>query len=223
MKKKTIIIISLVSAVISLIYVLLTYFGLTRYIGLYMFPTEGYSKHYKNLDKIGKHKTVISMTATPKQMNKLTHTIKSLLDQTVKVDIISVIVPYGDQYRLPKELNDSVSVFRCGSNQGLLNCLLPAVMRESESTTRIITLGAGTAYGKDFIEMLLEESDKNHDKIIYVNNKNYMDLTKGIIFSTKFFNEDFVDIPKEGVNGNKWINDYFKDKKKKRINYGGEL
>jgi hypothetical protein len=220
MKKKTIIIISLVSAFFSLIYVLLTYFGLTRYIGLYMFQMEGYSKHYKNLDKIGEHKIIISMTATPKQMSQLTHTIKSLLDQTVKVDLISVIVPYGDQYVLPKELKDSVSVFRCGSNKGLLNCLLPVIMRESESTTRIITLGTGKAYGKDFIETLLEESDKNPDNIIYVNNKNYMDLTKGIVFSTKFFKEDFIDIPKEGVNGNKWINDYFKDKKKKRINYG---
>ena len=219
MEKKTIIIISLVSAVFSLIYVLLAYFGLTRYMGLYMFSTEGYSKNYKNLDKIGKHRTVISLTATPKQMKKLTHTIKSLLDQTVRADLISVVVPYGNQYKLPKELKDSVAVFRCGQDRDLLNCIIPAITRESESTTRIITLGAGRAYGKDFIETLMEESEKNPEKIIYMNNKNYMDLTKGIVFYTKFFKEYFLNTPK-GVNGNKWINDYFRNFPKKRINYG---
>jgi hypothetical protein len=218
MEKKTIIIISLISAVFSLIYVLLTYFGFTRYISLYMFSVEGYSKNYKNLDKIGEHRTIISMTATPKQMRELNHVIKSLLDQTVKVDLISVVVPYGNNYKLPNKLKDSVSVFRCGQDQGLLNCLLPTVMRESESTTRIITLGACTAYGKDFVETLLEEAEKNPDKIVYENNKNYMDLTKGIVFSTTFFKEDFFNIPKS-MNGNIWINDYFGDFPKKRIKY----
>ena len=127
MEKKTIIVISLVSAIFSLIYVLLTYFGLTRYVGLYMFSTEGYSKKYKNLDKLGKYKTIISMTATPKQMEKLTHTIKSLLDQTVRVDLISIVVPYGNNYRLPDELKSSVVVIRCDKDQGMMNIYKEAI------------------------------------------------------------------------------------------------
>lgn len=218
MEKKTIIVISLVSTIFSLIYVLLTYFGLTRYIGLYMFSIERYAKNYKNIDKIGKYKTIISMTATPKQMKKLTHTIKSLLDQTVRVDHISIVVPEGNNYKLPEELKKYVMIFRCSKDQGLMNCIIPAVMREEESTTRIITLGAGKAYGKDFIEILLEESEKNSEKIIYSNDKDYMDLTKGIVFSTMFFKKDFL-TPSKDLKGNEWINYYFKGFPKKRISY----
>jgi hypothetical protein len=219
MEKKTIIIISLVSAVFSLIYVLLNYYGITRYLGLYMFSIEGYTKNYKKLDKIGKHKLVISLTATPKLMTNLSHVIKSLLDQTVRVDLISVVVPYGNNYQLPTNLKNSVSVFRCGQDKQLLNCLIPTVMRESESTTRIITLGSDTAYGKDFIETLLESSEKYPNKIIYENNKDVIDLNKGVVLSTKFFTENFLNVPKK-MNGNKWVNDYFKNFPKHRIKYG---
>lgn len=219
MEKKTIIIISLFSAVFSLIYVLLNYYGIIRYICLYMFSIEEYTKNYKNIDKIGKHKNIISLTATPKQMNELSHVIKSLLDQTVRVDLISVVIPYGDNYRLPNDLKNLVSVFRCGQDQGLLNCLIPAVIRESESTTRIITLGADKVYGKDFIETLLEESEKYPDKIIYENNKDDIDLNKGVVFSTEFFTEDFLNVPK-GMNGNNWVNEYFYNFPKHIIKYG---
>jgi hypothetical protein len=221
MEKRTIIIISLISAVFSLIYVLISYYGLIRYILLHIFPLQGYSENYKKLDKIGEYRNIISLTATPQQMGKMTHTIKSLLDQTVKVDIISLIVPQGNDYKLPEELKNYVSLFRCNQNQGLLNSLSTAIERESESTTRIITLGSDMIYGKDFIETILEESEQNPNDIIYVNNKkNYMDLTKGIVFSTKFFNENFLKYTKnENGNGNEWINEYFKDFKKKKVNY----
>ena len=219
MQKKTIIIISFISAILSLIYVLLNYYGFIRYMGLYMFPVEGYSKNYKNLDKIGKDRTIISLTATPEQMKKLSTVIKSLLDQTVRVDLISVTVPYGDKYKLPKELEGTVSLFRCGKNRSLLNCLSPVVSRENESTTKIITVGTDTIYGKDFIETLLEESEKNPDAIIYSSGdaKDNIDISKGVVFCTKLFNKDFID---EGdIGGNEWVNTYFKDTPRKWVNY----
>ena len=219
MEKKTIIIISVLSAIFSLIYVVLSYYGLTRYIGLYLFSTEGYTKNYKKLDKIGNYKTVINLTATPNQISKLSHVIKSLLDQTVRVDFISLIIPDEIEYHLPKNIDKSILVLRCGQDQGILNCLVPSILKETESTTRIITLGADTAYGKDFIETLMEESEKYPDKIIYANNKDVIDLNKGVVFSTKFFKTDFIDIP-GGVEGNKWVNQYFKDFPKQRITYG---
>ena len=218
MQKKTIVIISLLSAIFSLIYVLLNYYGLIRYFSLHIFPTERYIKNYQNLDKIGNNRTIISLTVTPEQMMKLTPTITSLLDQTVKVDQISITVPYGDQYRLPYKIKNDVSVFRCGKDQGILNCLIPVIMRETESTTHIITLAGDKIYGKDFIEELLETSEKHPDKIIYENNKKTIDLNKGVVFSTKFFNEDFLDIPK-GMDSNRWVNDYFETHSKKKIRY----
>jgi hypothetical protein len=219
MEKKTIIIISLLSAIFSLIYVVLSYYGLTRYIGIYLFSTERYVKNYKKLDKIGNYKTVISLTATPNQMSKLSYVIKSLLDQTVRVDFISLIIPDEIDYNIPKDMDKSILVLRCGQDHGILNCLVPSILKETESTTRIITLGAGTIYGKDFIETLMEESEKYTDKIIYANDKDVIDLNKGVVFSTAFFKSDFVDIP-QGVEGNKWVNEYFKDFPKQRITYG---
>lgn len=219
MEKKTIIIISLISAILSLIYILLSYFGLLRYAQLYLFPVEKYTKKYQNLDKIGDNRTIVSLTVTPDKMKKLTPTIKSLLDQTVKLDLFTVIIPYGNEYKMPVKLKDSVSIYRCGEDRKELNSLIPTLSREGESTTKIITLESGKVYGKDFIEVLLEESEQNPDKIIYVNDTDYIDLNKGVVFSTKFFDSKFIDPPK-GVNTNKWVNDYFKDFPKKRISYG---
>ena len=79
-------------------------------------------------------------------------------------------------------------------------------------------MGDNTIYGKDFIETLMEKSEKYPDSIIYSNNSNIIDLTKGVVFSTKFFNTDFIEVPK-GVNGNKWVNDYFKNFPKEKIIY----
>ena len=215
MEKKTIIIISLLSTVFSLIYVLLSYFGFTRYLGMYFFSIEKYGKNYKNLDKTGKDRVVISLAITTKQKSKLSKVIKSLLDQTVRVDLITLIVPNKSDYQY---IENFVSIFKCGKDQGILNCLIPSIIRENESTTRIITLGDNTIYGKDFIETLMEKSEKYPDSIIYSNNSNIIDLTKGVVFSTKFFNTDFIEVPK-GVNGNKWVNDYFKNFPKEKIIY----
>lgn len=218
MEKKTIIIISIISAIFSLVYMLLNYFGLLRYLALYIYPVESYSKNYKNLDKIGSNKTVISLTVSKDQLNNLTHCLKSLLDQTVKVDLISVIIPYGTNYKTPNEIKNSISVFNCGKDNGTLNCLLTAVTREAESTTKIITLEGNKIYGKDFIETLLEESNKNPNSIIYSNNSNIIDLKKGVVFKTDFFKTDFLDVP-DKVNYLSWINTYFKNHPKIQISY----
>ena len=152
-------------------------------------------------------------------MDKLVNVVKSLLDQTVRVDLISVIISDKEKYKLPKNLKNSISLFKCGQNNGILNCLIPTITRESESTTQIITLGSQQIYGKDFIETLLEKSEKFPNDIIYKNNKNNkIELTKGVVFKTNFFNEDFFNIPKN-ISGSEWINKYFKDFPKKRIEY----
>lgn len=219
MEKKTIIIISMISAVISMIYLVLQYFGLIRYTGLYLFSPERYIKNYKDLDKIDKtNRTVIALTSTPEKMKNLTPVIISLLDQTVKVDLISIVVPYGSQYKLPKNLKDAVTIFRTTRNKGDLTPILSSLIREGESNTKLIILGDNTIYGKDFIEQLIDESNKNPTKIIQVNDKNSINLKKGTVFKTDFFKDDFLNIGKDD-NYNKWINEYFKNFPKKRIIY----
>lgn len=220
MDKKTIVAISLVIAIISLVYMLLSYFGLVRYAGMYLFSTESYTKNYSNLDQVDKDKRVIiSLTATEKEMKKLTPVIKSLLDQTVKVNLISVVVPYGKKYKLPKNLKDSVSVYKTGINYKDLNAVIPAALREGEATTQIIALGADKIYGKDFIEELLETAKKNPEHIVYCNNKDEeMCIRKGILFPIDVFTEEFFNLPKN-TDSKDWVNKFFKGQKKTKIEY----
>jgi hypothetical protein len=226
MEKKTIIIISLLSAVFSLIYILLNYFGLIRYLYMYIYPIEGYINKYKNLDQINKeNKVIISLIATDKQLENITHVIKSLLDQTVRVDLISIIIPQTNNYVLPKNLSKTVAIYKgCDekAKTGNLNCLLSTIAREGEITSKIITLGADVIYGKDFIETILDTSEKNPDSVVYVNSgkNNYIELEKGAVFSIGFFEKDFMDIPSD-VHANEWVNNYINNKgiKKVKVNY----
>ena len=89
MEKKTIIIISVVSIIISLIYILLNYFGLLRYMGMYLYSPSTFGEAYKKLDEGDKNnRIVISLTTTPENLKNITPVINSLLDQTVKVNLI---------------------------------------------------------------------------------------------------------------------------------------
>jgi hypothetical protein len=198
-----------------MIYVILDYFGIIRYIKLYLYSPEQYIKDYKKLDKIYKDKVVISLTTTPDNMKKLKPVINSLLDQTVQVDLISLCIPEGnDEYKLPSELKDAVAIFRCGNDQEL-NPLISTIMREGESTTSIIVLGDDYVYGKDFVETLIEESNKNPNDIICVGNS--INLKKGALFKTDFFKEDFLE--KNNQTPDEFVNDYFKNHKQIHINY----
>lgn len=212
MEKKTIIILSLISAVLSFFYMIFDYYGCFRYVAIQMFPVERYFNNYKNIEKINNHRVVISIQS---KCNLNSKTIKSLLDQTVAVDFISITLPKSNTYELPENLSKcGIALFKCSKDNGKLNCLISAVLREGETTTKIITLKNNIIYEKDFIERLLEESEKNTDSIIYINPKsNNIKLGKGVVFSTKFFNKDFVD----NVKNEKELNEYLKDIPKKKI------
>ena len=217
MERKKIILISLVITIISMIYLLLDLFGFIRYIKLYMFSTTKYIKDYKNLNKNYKDKVVISLTTTPDNMKNIKYVINSLLDQTIKVDSILLCIPYGSEYKVPIELKDAVSIIRCGK-KGQLTPLNVAINNEGESTTKIIILGDNCIYGKDFIETLIETSNENPNDIICVGNS--INLKKGAVFNTDFFNVDFLDdnIENTIIPFDK-INNYFKNHKKKYIKY----
>jgi hypothetical protein len=186
---------------------------------LYLYSHKSYVENYKQLDKIEKtNRVVISLTTTPEKMKHLTPVINSLLDQTVKVDLISLVVPDENGYDLPNNLKDSVTIFKTQQNNGCLTPLLSSLIREEESTTIIIILGDNQIYGKDFIETLLEESVNNPTSIIYMNKKDSIDMKRAVLFKTEFFDSYFLDIS-ENDDPEKWINDYFENHDKKKISY----
>lgn len=223
MNKKNIIILSLLSAFFSLLYILSNQFGLFRYISMFIFPIEKYVNNYKNLDKIT-NKIIISIITTDKQLDNIKYTIKSLLDQTVKVDLISITLPHDNKFILSPELAKTVVIYKCGDEKTVtsnLNCLLSTIFREGETTTKLITLKGGVIYGKDFIETLLNSSEKNPDTIIYINSiKDSIDLEKGALFNMGIFDDKFNNIS-DNVDANEYINKYIHEKsyKKLKINY----
>ena len=174
-------------------------------------------KNYQRLeDGDSNCRVVISLTTTPEGLKNIKPVINSLIDQTVKINMICIIVPYGDNYILPDNLKNSVLLYRTGKNYGLGNCIIPNVIREGENNTKIITVGDNTIYGKDFIEILLDKSDKNPNSVIYHDNKqNGFNLEKGVVFNINQFDEDFVKMP-ENSDSNMWIYNYLD---KKDINF----
>ena len=163
MGTKAYVTISLITSIISLIYTILSYYGITRYLKILLSSPKKYIKKYGKLDIGDKDRVIISMSTSS---SKIRPVINSLLDQTVKVDLIAINVPYGKKYKLPKDLEDAVALYRTSKPYGSSTCLIPAVMREGEKTTKIITVGDNVIYGKDFIEVLLKESKKHPNDIV---------------------------------------------------------
>lgn len=223
MDRKTIIILSLISALVSLIYILLSNYGLLRYVYIYINSIENYTQNYNKLPNMGgKNRTIISINNVYTNKNDIIKntkkTLKSLLDQTTKLNLISIVLHKSKQTEFPQNMKSAMQVFNCSKDMKQLNCLITSINRELESTTRIITLSNDTIYGKDFIEELLGMTEKHKNSIIYNNNKDVIDLNKGAVFYTDFFSKDFFDVPSD-TNSEDWVNTYFKNFPKKRINY----
>ena len=219
MKRKTIIILSLISAIFSIVYVILSNYGLLRYAYIHMHSVEYYTKNYKKLLNIGDNRIIISINnvySDEKDIIKNTEkTLKSLLDQTVKVDLISIVLPKSIK-NIPNNIKDSIKFINCSIDNKDLNCIISSINREQESNTRIIILSNDTIYGKDFLEELLLTSDKNKNSIVYNNKTDSIDINKGVVFYSDFFGKDFFNIKS---NPKYHINSYFKNFPKVRINY----
>ena len=219
MQKKTIIILSIVSSILSLIYIIFSYYGLLRYTSLYMYSSESYQRNYNKLEHGNekKSKIVVSLSAT--NIKKIKPLINSILDQTIRVDLIYIVVSPKQKYKLPNNLKNIVFLIKSGKNYREAANLIPILSREEDSSTILITLGNNTIYGKDFLENLLDESKNHHDSVIYVkNNTNKINLNSGSLFKINFFDEEFLNLP-TNINPHNWIDNYLKDKPKHEIKY----
>ena len=218
--KKALAIISIITSLISLLYLCLSYKGIIRYSELYIKSTKKYENDYKKLEYFDKNKrVVVSLAPSLKELKNIEAVIKSLLNQTVKVNLISITFPYGDKYKIPVSIKDSVAVYRTNTDYGDLNSIIPTAIREGEANTQIIVLGADKIYGENFIEEILEKAKENPDNIIYCNNKeNKCCIKQGILFPINIFSEDFFNCPKN-IDSDEWTNKILSNKTKTRIKY----
>jgi len=208
MSKKTKLIVSLILSVIVLIYIVLEYYGIIRYYKLHWFSTEKYVKSYSSLEKADKNKVVLTFSCPVEKLKNLKPFINSLLDQTVKVDEIALTIPFKNVDKIPAYLSEILTVDGYSKDYGDKSCMICPILRETEANTKIIIVDPDMVYSKEFVQDMVDESNKNPDKIVYGKGK---DPKFGILIKPGFFDgkDDCV-----SCSGKKdcidWLNSYCK-------------
>ena len=162
-----------------------------------------YIKNYKNKRKITDDKVVVSFTTTPDRIEKIKPMLNSILDQSVKIDQISMNIPEeskNKKYNVPKEYKNVCNVYKAGKDYGPGTKYIPTLLRESECGTKIIIVDDDQLYGQDLIQKLLEESERNPDKCIYAGDK--FSGAGGILIKPEFMSDVNHDICDD-----KWLED----------------
>ena len=199
MNKKQWIIFSIVTSFLSLIFSILTYFGIIRYINMYLFSTSNYANSYKTLERAKNDKVVINININPNKNYISYAVINSLLDQTVKVDEINI---FSDN---PIILPDTKGIVKRHKTYKNYCAALPCIMKETNKNTIIIFLNDNKIYGKDFIQDLIETADKDSSKNCAISCGLSKDKT--ILTRTGFFDIDTTNISKD-YNTADFINTY---------------
>ena len=193
MQKKTIIILTIVSTLLSLIYIILLYFGLTRYLSLRIKSSKKLIENYSKIPRVDNNtRTIISFTTVPDRINKIQPMINSILDQTKRVDQIVLVIPYkykDKKYDIPQFVKDVANVVPSGKDYGQGTKFIPVLLREKECDTIIIALNDNVIYGADFIETITDEA-KTHPDTVITDNKKYAILTRPACYGCDIINRD---------------------------------
>lgn len=166
MNKRTIVILSIATSLLSLLFVLASYYGYIRSAELRKKQASVYSKKYKDLPKAIPEKVVISITPKVNDLNKIKPMINSILDQTVRVDQILLSCQYSVSKNIPKYLENIVSICPVKADYGKGNKFIPVLLKEKNGTTPIIILDDDVIYGKDYIETLVLDAAENKNCVI---------------------------------------------------------
>jgi hypothetical protein len=185
-----------------------------------------YIEAYSKLDKADTDgRVVVSMTIHPKNLGNVENTIKSILDQTVKVDEIAINMPPGD-YTVPAWLKKVAVIYRTGSKHGSLDAIIPTILREGEKDTTIIIIENGVIYGVTFIDDIVKASKKYKDTALYTtsNTRNGLEIIEtmyGVLVKPEFFNVKDVDGVKKDTDIDIWITEIMNKGsfKKKKIGF----
>lgn len=211
MEKRKVIIFTIITTILSLIMILFSYFGISRYLFLHLQSPERFVEKYNKLPKADNGRVVVSFTTTPDKIKKLKPMINSVLDQTVKVDQFALVIQDDDKnYDFPQYIKDMANIFPSGKDYGKGTKLIPILLKEKECDTTIIAIDDSMVYGQDFIYTMIEQSKKNPGSVLIDKKGNAM------LVKPEYFGCDVIDRYKE-----KFDNDWFltKAKDKKVVNY----
>lgn len=141
-----------------------------RYDNIVKSPSDQYINNYKNIKKTTPDTVVVSFTTTPDRITKITPMLNSLLDQTARVDKITMNIPKecnNKIYTIPADYKKICNIYESGKDYGIGTKFIPSLLREQECGTKIILVDDDVVYGKDLIETLVRESDKHPSMCIY--------------------------------------------------------
>jgi hypothetical protein len=200
MGKRKLIIITIISTIISLAIIFLSYFGIIRYYLIKYKSPKSYISDYNMLNKTDT-KTIIAINTTPQRIRKIRPMINSILDQTIRVDNIILVVPQDDidtGYTIPSDIKKIAILFPRGKNYGteFANSIIPMLLSQKEYNTTIITLLDNIIYGKDYLETLLIEGKKYKDTVIC--DKKH----RSILFKSEYYDSSII-------NKCKYTDEYF--------------
>lgn len=202
------------SVILGVVLIIITYLGVFRYYTL-KFQTnsiEKYITNFKNLPKTSHNKTILSVSTNSKRLNSIQPMIKSLLDQTMKVDSIILVIPVDqiNDLELPDYLKGVVSVVPAGKDYGEGNAIIPILLVEKECDTKILAVQDDTIYGRDCMETFLKES-KDFPNTVLTDKSRTIFLFQPTCFDANVINRD----------KNNFDNDWFLDQAKNstEINY----
>ena len=191
--------------------ILCTYFGITRYLILRFHSSDNYIENYHKLPKSDSKKVVVVIHSTPDKINTIRPMINSILDQTIRVDRIFLTVSTKNNYKLSEYLEKVVTLLPMGKNygEGFVNSLVPILMHEKDCNTAIVALADNIIYGKDFLETILNLSEKTPKTVIIDKGK------KSILIKPEYYDCNILN-----RDNDKYTEDWFLTKcPYKSINY----
>ncbi len=187
--------------IIPLLLIFLWWLGVFRCCELKKKPLEQYIEKYKKLKKVdGAGKVIISLTTTPSRIKDKSMEImlKSILDQTVRVNKIYLHIPENKDYEIPDEYNKIVKIMKCGRDYGVCSKFVPMMLKEDNADTIVIILKDNLIYGKDYIEKVIKNFLKHPDKAIV--------SKSGTVLKPNFIDGKFVEEKNDSSNYNEeWI------------------
>jgi len=185
MKKKTMLVISLILSVLSLVYFIVEYYGGTRYIKLHNYSSDIYLKDYTSSPKISKNRVVVCFHTNSQGLKTLEPFLNSILDQSTRVDDIMLVIDDSEIDNVYEKYKKIVSVHgfkkKYDNNAGLIM----SILTEPDANTKIILVDPEIIYPSDFVETMISESDKHPNNIIY--GSTTRSLKYGILVKPLFF------------------------------------
>lgn len=128
-------------------------------------------------------KIIVSLTTLPSRINKIYKVIESILNNTIKPDIIYINIPKfskreNKKYIIPDNIKNikNVIINIIDEDYGPITKLYPTLLKENDPESNIICIDDDKEYDKNLIKHLLLCSQQYNDKCICITGWNYINL-----------------------------------------------